>query len=243
MSSSWIDSTPTQGINLTFPQPSGIMTFRSLLWPYAEDADLLAAPMYFDPIEVDGTQIRVTADGHPDPNGRPGYQLLVNNRYSYPGLLNLALNSDLMNITRRRLAGDNAFTVTGPRRPVNQFFQRASVLLGALLTLIALASVAAVAVSWLRTRNAPAPDVVHFAIGVLLPAVTFVGLIVVMLPFVGYETYYGGFWLPRFFVAGVLVLGLAGAWAGLTAVRARPLRRFLVGLVVTKIGVQLALYL
>ncbi len=66
--------------------------------------------MDFNTIEVDGTQIRVTADGRPDPNGRPGYQLLVNNRYSYPGLLNLALNSDLMNVTRRRLAGDNAFT-------------------------------------------------------------------------------------------------------------------------------------
>ena len=230
------------GHHLTFPQPSGNMTFRSLLWPYGQDADLFAAPMYFDPIEADGTQIRVTADGRPDPNGRSGYQLLVNNRYSYPGLLNLALNSDLMNVTRRRLAGDNAFTVSGPRRHVNQFFQQASVLLGALLTLVALASVAAVAVSWWRTRTAPAPDVLHFAIGVLLPAVTFVGLIVVMLPFVGYETYYGGFWLPRFFVAGVLVLGLAGAWAGSTAVRARPLRLLLVGLVVTKIGVQLALY-
>ena len=96
--------------------------------------------------------------------------MLVNNRYSYPGLLNLALNSDLMNVTRRRLAGDNAFTVTGPRRPVNQFFQQASVLLGALLTLVALASVTAVAVSWRRTRTAPAPDVLHFAIGVKLLA-------------------------------------------------------------------------
>ena len=231
------------GHNLTFPQPSGIMTFRSLLWPYGHDADLLAAPMYLDPIEADGAQIRVTPDGRPDPNGRPGYQLLVNNRYSYPDLLNLALNSDLMNVTRRRLAGDNAFTVTGPRRPVNQFFQQASVLLGALLTLVVLASMAAVAVSWLRTRSAPAPDALHFAIGVLLPAVAFGDLIVAVLPSVGYETYCGGFWLPRFVVAGLLVLGIAGAWAASTVVRARPLRRFLVGLVVTKIGVQLALYL
>jgi hypothetical protein len=231
------------GHNLTFPEPSGVMTFRSLLWPYAHDVDLLAAPMYFDPIEVAGSQIRVGPDGRPDPDGRPGYELLVNNRYSYPGLLNLALNSDLMNITRRRLAGDNAFTMSGPRRPVNQFFQQASVLIGALLALIGLASMAAVAASWLRTRILPAPNALNFTIGVLLPALMFVGLIVVMLPFVGYETYYGGFWLPRFIVAGLLVFGIAGAWAASTVVRAHWPRQFLVGLVVTKVGVQLAIYL
>jgi hypothetical protein len=230
------------GHHLTFPHPSGAMTFRSLLWPYTRDAELLAAPLYFDPIESGGQQVRVTPDGLPDPAGRPGYRLLVNNRYSYPALLMLSLNSDIMNVTHRRLAGDNAFTVAGPRRPVNQFFQRASVALGALMAVVGVVVIVAAGVSWLRKGLVVDQTALHFVIGAVLPAATFTGLVISMLPFVGYETYYGGFWLPRFVIAGFLVFGIAVAWAASTVVRRAWLRQALVALVVVKISVQLALY-
>ena len=80
--------------------------------------------MQVDRIEADGTQMRVTVDGVPDPNRRTGDELLVKNHYSYPCLVNLVLNSDLIIVTRRRLVRDNALTLSGPRRPVNHSSSR-----------------------------------------------------------------------------------------------------------------------
>lgn len=131
------------------PEPSGGIYFRSLLFPYLHDIDLFNAPMSSEtmssikqigiPINPrdtfvdEGIPIGVknrlyTADHRP---------ILANNHYSYPGLFNLAIYTDINNISRIRLLDTKAWgEVEGRRNMVNQRLQQGSVRLGTLFSLI-----------------------------------------------------------------------------------------------------------
>jgi len=243
-------------LGIEFPIPSGAMTFRSLLWPYGRDVELFSAPPYFDPIKSDGTQVRVTPDGDPDARGRPGYTILVNNRYSYPALLNLAINSDILNITHRRMADSNDFTRAGPLVKRNQLFQMASVIFGALFSVLVAVSLAVLSWSALglsrNPNDATAPGFkagpgaslpIDIALALVLPALGYFGLIVGLLPFVGIDVYYGGYWLPRLVLPALLVFGLVAFWLLARIDGSKLLRYFLLAIIVCKVLFHLGLQL
>lgn len=245
----------TTAHEIQFPTLTGEMTFRSLLWPYPRDLELFSAPPYFDQIKSGGSQIQVSADGDAQIGGRPGFTILVNNRYSYPALLNLSINSDVLNITHRRMVDSNAFAAAGQLKHGNQLFQEASVILGSLYSLLVFISVPAlffsasratfaatkyaVASSWNEGALNSSP--VDFSLAVLLPALTFYGLIVGLLPFVGGEVYYGGYWLPRLVLPALPVFGLAAFWLVARASQSRLLWYFFAALTILKVCFHICL--
>ncbi len=205
--------------HVTFPHPCGDMSIRSLVFPYKNDLQLLSAPTYFDEIRIDGKQITVTPEGNPDPNGRPGYTLLANNKYSYFGLLNLSLHSDILNIAKRRFKKDNSFRAFGEYKQKNQVFQILSVFLGTILSFIFLFSFCYWIFQFFKSINSKLLDLnnllrskkLHYLIAMIFPALIFFTLIVGMLPFLG-EAYYGGNWLPRFTIPSLLIFSAFGVY-------------------------------
>ncbi|HXA14565.1 MAG TPA: hypothetical protein VNW23_05515, partial [Opitutaceae bacterium] len=79
---------------------TGQMTWRSVLWPYARDRRIFAAPGYWDKVA--------------DTGGGTDIELLKFNNYSYPALLHLAIFTDLLGYTN---IDRDAY---GPHRPEPQ---------------------------------------------------------------------------------------------------------------------------
>jgi hypothetical protein len=193
------------------------ITLRSLLWPYSRDFAILGAPEYGKPMIHQGTHINANRQGQYDAQGRPGYDLLVDNRYSYPALLHLAIFTDIMNIADDGLA---AGWGVGQRSPWNQSLQRASVINGLWLSLSVwifniayLFTNGRLLLHYLRARGATdLPRETRFFIAAWIPAASWYLLVVGTLPFISADVYYYGYWMPRLIAPALLIFGVVGLW-------------------------------
>jgi 4-amino-4-deoxy-L-arabinose transferase-like glycosyltransferase len=194
-----------------FPRLHNRMALRSLL-PYSRDIDIFNAPGYFDPILEDGKHIGVDRFGIRDGSDRLGYRILVDNRYSQPALLHLGIYTDIMNIAFRFHSSSDA------RSPQNQFFQKASVILGIVFSSAVLFSnicfVIYAVFNFIKSfgRDSRPPGSVVFFISAWLPAECWYLLIVGSFPFMNGEVYWGGYWLPRLVIAPLIIFGAIGFW-------------------------------
>jgi hypothetical protein len=189
--------TSSQLGNLGFPKnfwlnplTSPYMNLRSILWVKKRDWDLLAAPPY----DVkDGPELQ-QEDGHNYP-----YKLLINNRYSYPGLLHLAMFTDLMNIYQY----DPADLYFGPRLPKAQARMALAVKTSLPFSVLGWAGVSLMVLGalWMVARGRGA-DWVVCAILALFSLAFFLN-IVLFFPFIP-NVYLGGYWLPRLVVPALL---------------------------------------
>ena len=229
---------------LRFPELQNRIALRSFL-PYPRDTDIFNAPAYFDPILEDGKHIPVNSSGARDDNqaGRWGYQILIDNRYSYPALLHLGIYSDVMNI---------AFGFQSPsaaRSAQNQLFQKASLYLGIVFSLAVLLSNICFVIyavfsfaRWFGRYSRP-PDTVIFFISAWLPSFCWYLLIVGSLPFMDAEVYWGGYWLPRLVIGPLIIFGAIGFWGLRQLSRILPVARVLQAVVAAQIFLHFGLIL
>ena len=204
---------------IKFPNLTGKISLRSLLGVYEKDWELFEAPLYFEPIMSDGKQIMVDHNGREVNNGRPGYKILVDNKYSYSGLLNLSIHTDIMNITHRRNVSRNGFSEYDAVNVINNFFQKLSVYIGAILSFILLISIIyyiyynayKLLKIWSNKQIYYNKDIL-FMIALVVPAILFYFLIVGLLPFVNSEVYYFGYWLPRLIMPSLLIFSSLMFW-------------------------------
>lgn len=189
----------------TFPHLSPALTLSTLLVPKAQDAYLLSAPNYWEPITEGGKQITIDRDGTPSADGSLGYELLVNNRYSYPALLNLAIHTNILNVG----AGSMRSNRDVPPSPLLHAVQVASVNLGVLFSLLGLAAAmyAVYRVAWFFRADAGERRRLLVVAFVLVPTFGSYLAVVVMLPFLT-DPYYGGYWLPRLVFPAILGFGI-----------------------------------
>ena len=171
--------------------PSGIMTWRDVLWVHARDGRIFAAPPYDQPIHV--------SPGHPDNPGLP-YELLQPHAYSYLALTHLDIFTDPLNIFQY----DPTDSYFGARTPRNKHLMAAAVKSAVPVTLLCLGAVALVGVlavvTGLLNPARSRPDLE--AVGLL--AFGWFSNIVVFLPFVTMP-YRAGFWTARLTMPGLLL--------------------------------------
>ena len=160
---------------------------------------------YWEPITEAGRQITVDRDGTPSNDGSLGYELLVNNRYSYPALLNLAIHTNILNVG----AGGMRSSRDAPPSPFLHAVQVASVNLGVLFSLLGLAAAfhAVYRVAWFFRADAGERLRLLVVVFVLVPTLGSYLAVVVMLPFLT-DPYYGGYWLPRLVFPAILGFGI-----------------------------------
>jgi hypothetical protein len=151
----------------------GEMTWRSMLFPYANDVRIFSAPGYWDRA----------------PDG--SLALLKSNSYSYPALLHLAIFTDVLGFTNIDR------TASGAHRPEPQKTEaRLAVCWGLFFPLPTVAAVLAFMIqigsACIRRIPPPKPSVVVWFIFALFWYFSLVSLI----PYVA-NSYRGGYWLPR----------------------------------------------
>ena len=184
--------------------------------PNSSDIDLLLAPQYGDPLLVGGHQIKLANDGTPSKDGRPGYALLVNNRYSYPALFHLAVFTDIMNIADNGLRDKWGIR---SRSGLNKFLETASVINSIPFTVLMVTSNVAYLFTMLPylwkffRRPAPinVPGEAVFFFGAWIPGACWYVLITGLLPFIG-DVYYAGYWLPRLVMPAISVFTAVAFW-------------------------------
>jgi hypothetical protein len=195
---------------MTFPRLSGAMTPDSLFFPKMNDLYLLTAPSPGEPILVDGKQATVDSKGNPTTeNGLPGYRLLVDNAYSFPGLFHLGIYTDIMDLADKGLLDGWGW---GKRTTATQAFQVASVNLGLFFSALVPLGIAATLIRglvWVRSAARGGGDDQAEPARLLLlgAALAFFLPVAGMLPFMTMP-YYMGYWLPRLTYAPVLAFGL-----------------------------------
>lgn len=212
---------PRHKFPLAYPPPPGAMSFSQYV-PRSSDSNLLAAPTYWDAIRINGTAILVDYQGQPDPHGRQGYSILVNDRYSYPALLTLAINTDVSCI-----AQGGAFPHWREHRhDFNKRMQQWSMSLGCISALALLFALASAAVSLLRTLkrkddSAARTELVSLLI-LALPTCAFYCVVALFLPFI-VGAIYMGYWMPRLIYPSIFGFGIIAlvGWVKLDAGLAR----------------------
>ena len=211
--------------SLVFSRPEVSMTLTSLTTLKDRDVDLLQAPSYGEPV----------LDGHGkqavDAGGRRAFKLLVNNKYSYPALLHLAIHSDPLNLANNGLDGWGV-----NRSKTNQLLQQISTVLGVPGSILIALSILLLPFRLMRMEK----DARAVLVCVALVSLSFYLLIVCFFPFVP-DVYYGGYWLPRLVLPSILLFGLiaiAQTESLLLAVKAKAPAwgAFLTGLICVWIG-------
>jgi hypothetical protein len=189
----------------TFPHLSPALTLSTLLVPKPQDVYVLSAPNYWEPITEGGKQITIDRDGTPSADGSLGYELLVNNRYSYPALLHLAIHTNILNVG----AGGMRSNRDVPPSSFLHAVQVASVNLGVLFSLLGLAAAcyAIYRVAWFFRADAGERLRLLVVAFLLVPTLGSYLAVVVMLPFL-VDPYYGGYWLPRLVFPAILGFGI-----------------------------------
>ncbi|MBX3736378.1 MAG: hypothetical protein KF715_06815 [Candidatus Didemnitutus sp.] len=167
---------------------TGEMTWRTILWPRAEDGFLLSAPTYWEPSD------RQEANGDSPENeavrrqNGAAQRLLQHNRYSYPALLHLGIFSDVLNFSH---PSDDKF-----RPEPQRTFARGSVRLGlvfSVATVLACVILAGRLVYSAARRCASVPrGTLVWAIG----GAAWYFPLVIQLPYI-HHAYEWGYWLPR----------------------------------------------
>jgi len=186
---------------LAYPPPKGAMSVAQYV-PRMKDKDLLSAPFYWDPITANGTPILVDDFGKPDPQGHQGYVILVNDRYSYPALFTLAINTDVSSIAQ----GGVFPQWRVHRHRFNQNLEQCSIALGYLSAIgFVLASAFAAGSLW-RRRIADGADLVPMII-LAVPTLGFYSVVTLFLPFVK-GAIYEGYWLPRLVYPTIIGFGI-----------------------------------
>jgi len=203
---------------------NSIMLLRSY-FPYSKDIELLRAPSLGDPIIQGGRHVNVDLEGREDPKGEPGFELLVENRFSYPALVHLAINTDIRNL------GYGEMTPSSNRTRSNQFAQILSVFFSLFLSIGVLIfnfDFLIRGTKWFilnfKTKYMAVDNQSIFFISVWLPAMFWFITIAASLPFVTNPVYRWGYWTPRLILPSVIVFGivlffgasyLKGIWAKL----------------------------
>ncbi len=181
------------GMHLTTPSA---MSYRSLLLPHARDLHLLAeAPAYDEPSQA----AREAAAEHPV-DIRLAYNLLLENRFSYPGLFHLGTFTDLLNIFQydptdgyfgRRDAWHQRWMALAGKTALPW----ALWLAGSLVFLLAFRLLPGLVAP---ARNSPGTETLT------LLCLGWWGNIIVFFPFIP-DVYLGGYWLPRLILPALLV--------------------------------------
>ena len=186
----------------------GTMELRSFI-PYSRDTAILSAPALGDPIVKNGQQIKVNLQGEEDPKGEMGFQLLVENRYSYPALVHLAIHTDVRNLALGEM------TPSTQRTRANHIFQIMAVNCALILSVFVIATnlrflfVAGLgAMSWVRSKFATCDENLLLFITFWFPALCWYCTIVLSLPFVHHPMYRWGYWTPRLILPAIIVFGL-----------------------------------
>ena len=171
--------------------PTGIMTWRDVLWLHERDGRIFAAPPYDQPIRV--------SPGHPD-NPELPYELLQPHAYSYLALTHLDTFTDTLNIFQY----DPTDSYFGARTLHNKHLMAAAVKSAVPITLLCLGAVALVGLLTIVTglsnpaRSRPDLEAVY------LLAFGWFSNIVAFLPFVTMP-YRAGFWTARLTMPGLLL--------------------------------------
>ena len=209
------------------------MKMRSYL-PYFRDIDLLKAPSLGDPILKNGRQILVDLDGNEDPKGELGFQLLVENKYSYPMLIHLAIHTDIRNLALGEM------TPSSSRTRSNQISQNISVLLGIFLSIGVLVFNFDFLIQNIKyliknfgNRYVHCNKKIIFFIAVWIPGFMWFCLIALSLKFVSNPVFRWGYWTPRLILPAVLVFGMI-LFFGSTRLKGAWLKLF-IGLVILQI--------
>ncbi len=169
-------------------QGTGEMTWRTVLWPRAEDIYLLGAPTFWEPSDRPDNNVRHTDNEAVRRQDGSAQRLLQSNRYSYPGLLHLAVFSDVLNFSH---PADDKY-----RPEPQRSLARWSVRLGLLFSITG--AFACLVLLWRlivslaqRQGKLPRGTLVWAACG----AVWYFPL-VIQLPYI-HHSYEWGYWLPR----------------------------------------------
>jgi hypothetical protein len=181
---------------------------RSYL-PYKRDLGLMLAPALGDPILINGTQAKVDLKGNEDPNGELGFDLLVENRYSYPSLVHLAIHTDIRNLTIGEM------TPSTLRSKSNQLFQKLSVICSIFLSIGVLVfnigflinNVKSIYLD-IKNKCLKLSKRTCFFIAVWLPGFSWFSMIALSLPLVTNPVFRWGYWTPRLILPSILIFGM-----------------------------------
>lgn len=164
------------------------MYWRNLLFVKAADLHILRAPKYDETIQV---------------NGQPAYNLLINNKYSYPALLHLSMYTDVLNIFQY----DPTDSYIGTRSEDNQrrmaLSVKSAVLLSALTVVAVVAYLLRILYCLWRDRDRLAHRRVREQAVVLGFSLAFYVAIAGCLPYIE-NVYYFGYWLSRLVTPALL---------------------------------------
>ncbi len=163
------------------------MDWRSLVMFRSADVDVLRAPTYAEQISLRGAQV---------------YNLLVNNRHSYPALLHLSMFTDPMNIYQ----SDPIDSYFGARDGLHQALMMVAVNSAIPLSVLMIVATGVYlfrAPSYLRGRRASPAGRPLLTVVVLGFSVAFFANIAVFLPLVRYAYYYG-YWQARLVMPALL---------------------------------------
>jgi hypothetical protein len=182
---------------LGMKKSDGTMSIRSFV-PYTRDSFILTAPSMGDPIVRDGKQINVDIYGKEDPKGPPGFKILIENYYSYPALVHLAIHTDIRNLALGEMEPSRT------RTDSNQFYQTVSVILALYLSI----AVFIFNIDYMINKSKDVIDIFFeksdtkkndslLFISIWLPSFLWFILIACSLPFVANPVFYWGYWTPR----------------------------------------------
>ena len=181
------------------PSSGRDMLWRSLLFPRLVDLELLEAPPFNATTLI---------------NGESTYQLLISNKFSYPGLLHLSMYTDVLNVFQY----DPTDSYFGRRGPQSQWRMAIAVKLGLITSLLALTAVIGYSLRFARVLlrdRLKAYFGSHREQAVILAfSLAWFCNIALVLPYVN-NAYHEGYWLSRlvmqplmgFVVLGFVVLG------------------------------------
>ena len=168
------------------------MEWRSVFMLRAADREVLRAPQYLDQKPGDGAEV---------------YNLLVNNRHSYPALLHLSMFTDVLNIFQ----SDPSDSYFRPRDEMHQGLMTVAVRSAIPLSVLMIAATVIYLLRSLRQRRshdgsyALSPMILI----VLAFSVAFFANISLFLPFMQYA-YLHGYWLARLVLPALLGLCFLG---------------------------------
>lgn len=182
-------------------QGTGEMSWRSVLWPRAEDTFLLSAPTFWEPSDHPTNKVWLEESEAVRRQEGSAQRLLQHNRYSYPGLLHLGVFSDVLNFSH---PADDKYRPE-PQRSFARWSVRLGLLCSTTAALACLVLVYRLIVSLLRRKmELPIGTLVWAVCG----AVWFFPL-VIQLPYI-HHSYEWGYWLPRLMLpaifSGVVIL-------------------------------------
>lgn len=189
---------------LGMKRSDGSMSIRSFI-PYSRDSFILTAPSMGDPIIRDGKQINVDIHGKEDPKGPPGFKILIENYYSYPALVHLAIHTDIRNLALGELEPSRT------RSDSNQFYQTASVILALYLSIAVfifnidyLIHKARDCINIILKKNEIKNNESLLFISIWVPSFLWFILIAGSLPFIANPVFYWGYWTPRLILPSLL---------------------------------------